>query len=165
MKGRMGFLAGLLLVMVLTVGGCSRTGGPPGYMDNLTPGDPDRVLGRFPGVPNEYGMVMVRVIGKGLAPENAANKGQAVILSERAAIADGYRQLAERIRGVYVETYSRVNKGEIEEDKIDLAVSTWLRGARVTRIDRREHGVTAAHMEAKVHIAPDHLRGNRFPRN
>ncbi len=46
-------------------------------------------------------VVTFEVTGKGLEPEKALTRGEAILMSERAAISDGYRQLVEKIRGVY----------------------------------------------------------------
>ncbi len=164
MRGKLKICLGVLLVAAFLMTGCGRVGGPPGYIDNLNAGASDRNLGKHPGVADDDGMVTVRVVGKGLAPEDAVNKGQSIILGERAAIADGYRQLAERIKGIYIDTYTKVYGAQVDYDQIHLETATWLRGARVTKIETMDHGITAAHMEARIHIAPDHLKGNQFPR-
>lgn len=154
----------VLLAVAMVMAGCGRRGGPPGYIDTLSAGDPDRVLGRYPGMADSDGMVPVRVIGKGIPPENAINKGQSIIMAERAAVADAYRKLAERIKGIYVQAFTKLADDSVDYDRINLETATWLRGARLIKIEQLDHGITAAHMEVNVHIAPDHLATNRYDR-
>jgi hypothetical protein len=42
---------------------------------------------------NNNRVVVFKVTGKGMAPENAVRRGEEIILGERAAVLDGYRLL------------------------------------------------------------------------
>ena len=50
----------------------------------------------------------IEVVGMGMAPPNAVNATHGKMLARRAAIADGYRQIAEVIKGVSVESGTNV---------------------------------------------------------
>ena len=164
MNGKgMRLLVALAALAVMTAG-CGRVGGPPGYIDTLSSGDPNRVLGRYPGMADNDGLVPVKVVGKGIPPQTAINKGQSIIMAERAAVADAYRKLAERIKGIYVQAYTKMADDAVDYDRINLETATWLRGARLIKVEQLDHGITAAHMEVKIHVAPDHLATNRFDR-
>lgn len=128
-----------------------------GYIRPLAPGHPLRVLGRYPGTPDAEGIVSVRAVGKGIPPDFATSKGQATLLAERAAIADGYRKLAEKIHGLYVESYNRIANGIVDYDRIRMETETWLRGAEVQEIVVAENGITEAYMRSSVHVSPDHI--------
>ena len=53
-------------------------------------------------------VITISVIGQGVAPESTISPYQAVALAKKAAIADGYRMLAEKLNGVKVEGYDLV---------------------------------------------------------
>ena len=63
------------------------------------------------------------VTGKGLEPENALTKGGAVLMAERAAVADGYRQLVEKVRGVYVDAFMKAGRGTVNHDVIQVQIA------------------------------------------
>ena len=67
--------------------------------------------------------------GHGFPPSNAPNIYEARNLSKRAAIADGYRALAEQIRGVYITAETTINDGIISGDIIATNVNAVMRNA------------------------------------
>ena len=73
----------------------------------------------------------IEVIGQGMAPVNARNATHARMLARRAAVADGYRQLAEAVKGVEVESGTSVDYMMIQSDDIKLRVNTVIKGAQV----------------------------------
>ncbi len=79
-----------LWVSISFFSGCNSTG------FSSTAAGPGKVLGPPGGAADTYKVVTFYVLGKGLEPENAITKGEAVIMAERAAVADGYRQLVEK---------------------------------------------------------------------
>ncbi len=115
--------------------------------------DPGPVL----GLNNENGaaqkIVTFSVLGKGLEPESALTKGEAVIMAERAAVADGYRQLVEKIRGVYVDAFLKAGFGSVDKEMITTRTQSWIRGAKVVEIKRGEYGITEAQMELSIYFA------------
>jgi len=101
--------------------------------------------------------VVFKVTGKGVAPENAINKGEAVILGERAAVLDGYRQLTEKLKGVLVESYSQRKGAQIDMDKITAQTNSYLKGVEVMEIVRGEHDIYSANMQVRVFFMQDNL--------
>ena len=99
--------------------------------------------------------VTFRAEGKGLAPEDAISMGQAAILAERAAVADGYRQLAEKIRGVYVDAFMESGSGAVNYDMIRTHTQTWLRGAEIISVEEVEHGITEARMRLSINFTKE----------
>ncbi len=97
-------------------------------------------------------VVTFHVTGKGLAPETATSKGQAELLAERAAVADGYRQLVEKLRGVYVDAYMKAGQGSVNYDMIRTSTQAWLRGAEVDDLVKADYGITEAHMSLRVNF-------------
>lgn len=113
------------------------------------------VAGNEPAdVPAEK-IVTFDVIGKGIEPDNATSKGQAVLMAERAAVADGYRQFVEKIRGVYVEAYLKSGYGTVNWDRIKTSTQSWLRGVEVIEIKQGSYGIIEAHMQLRVNFVKD----------
>ncbi len=67
-----------------------------------TASSPGRVLDSPGGSGDNHKIVSFYVIGKGLEPENALTKGEAVLMAERAAVVDrsddAFRELNEALR-------------------------------------------------------------------
>ena len=97
-------------------------------------------------------VVDFHVVGKGLEPESAVSKGQAIIMAERAAVADGYRKLVEKISGVYVDAYMKSGQGVVDYDIIRTQAQSWLRGAEIIDVKRRDFGITEAHMSLRINF-------------
>ena len=74
---------------------------------------------------------LITVTGTGAAPQNAVNPAQARMLARRAAVADGYRQLADVVRGVQVDSETTVESMMVTSDIVKTKVSAMIQGARV----------------------------------
>jgi len=97
-------------------------------------------------------IVTFKVIGKGMVPEIATSPAQGRLLAERAAISDGYRQLVEKITGVYVEAYSKTSEGQIDYDVILTKAHSWLRGVNIIDTEEVGQGVYQAHMSLRIYF-------------
>ena len=73
----------------------------------------------------------ITVQGTGIAPPNAFNPAQARMLARRAAVVDGYRQLAEVVQGVNVDAETTVENMMVTSDVIRTKVNAMIKGARV----------------------------------
>ncbi len=102
--------------------------------------------------PDLHKIVTFDVVGKGVEPEAALTMGQAKLLAERAAIADGYRQFVEKLRGVLVESYTESGSGMVSQDMIKLKTQSWLRGVEIIEVTRGEYGITQAHMQLRINF-------------
>ncbi|MFH2058468.1 MAG: hypothetical protein ABIJ59_06180 [Pseudomonadota bacterium] len=122
---------------------------------NSTAGGPGKVLGPPGGEVDDHKVVTFFVIGKGIEPENAYSKGEAVLMAERAAVADGYRQLVEKVRGVYVDAFMRAGRGTVDYDTIQVHTQSWLRGTEVMEISNGEYGITNVRMRLRINFARD----------
>jgi len=107
-------------------------------------GEPDRI-------------VVFEVVGKGIEPERATTKGQAILMAERSAIMDGYRLLTEKLRGTLIDIYSKRDNGEVNIDKITAQAQSYLRGVDIKEITKGEHGIYSAHMEVRVFCTLNNL--------
>ncbi|MBU1341600.1 MAG: hypothetical protein KKE44_08210 [Proteobacteria bacterium] len=138
-----------IFVSVLFFSGCGTV------RTSSTAGGPGKVLGPPGAEVDDHKVVTFFVIGKGLEPENALSKGEAVLMAERAAVADGYRQLVEKVRGVYVDAFMRAGRGTVEYDTIQVHTQSWLRGTEVMEINQGEYGITNVRMRLRINFARD----------
>ncbi len=134
------FAAGLIFA------GCSASG-------KVTASAPGKVLGPPDGSGNRQRAVTFFVIGKGLEPENALTKGEAVLMAERAAVADGYRQLAEKLRGVYIDAFMRAGRGTVDYDLIRTQTQSWLRGTEIVEFTQGRYGITKVRMRLRINFS------------
>ncbi len=58
--------------------------------------------------PKSYKTIRINVVGQGVAPTMTSSPAQAYALAKRAAIADAYRLLAEKVKGVRIEGQDKI---------------------------------------------------------
>jgi hypothetical protein len=75
--------------------------------------------------------LVITVFGQGVAPSVTSSPAQAYALAKRAAMADGYRQIAERVKGVHVEGQDTVKNMMLQRSSIQTTVDAMVRGANV----------------------------------
>lgn len=126
---------------VVVPGGGSMDASPGGVLDASVAGTVNQKVVTF------------QVTGKGLEPENALSKGEAILMAERAAIADGYRQLVEKVRGVYVDAYMKSGRGTVSQDTVQVRTQSWLRGTEVMEVTQGEYGITAARLRLRINFS------------
>ncbi len=73
----------------------------------------------------------ITVKGMGLTPQNVKSPAQARMLARRAAVVDGYRLLAELIKGVNVDAETTVENLMVRSDTVRTKVSACIQGASV----------------------------------
>ncbi len=117
---------------------------------NLAVGGSGGVLDSSANNVFNHKVVTFQATGKGLEPENALTKGEAILMAERAAVADGYRILVEKVRGVYVDAYTKAGRGSVHQDTIQVQTQSWLRGAEVMEITQVDYGITEARLRLRV---------------
>lgn len=87
----------------------------------------------------------VEAWGVGLPPANMpAARGNA--LARRAAIVDAYRQLAETIQGVQVDSETTMRDLAIESDVVSTKISALVKGARIVEERAEEDGSYSVRM-------------------
>lgn len=133
-------------VLLILLSGCASMG------QNSTTASPGPVLGLGKDDGNSQKVVTFEVIGKGLEPENAVTRGEGKIMAERAAVADGYRQLVEKLSGVYVDAFMKAGFGTVNKDMITTKTQSWLRGVDIVEIRSAEYGITEAVMELSIYF-------------
>jgi hypothetical protein len=75
----------------------------------------------------------IEAIGTGFPPANVQNPSQAKALARRAAIVEAYRNLAETIYGVRVDSQTTVRNLALANDIVISRVSGIVEGARIVR--------------------------------
>ena len=73
----------------------------------------------------------ITVQGMGVAPTYAVNAIQARMLARRAAVVDAYRQLAEMVKGVNVDSETTVENMMVTSDVTKTKVTALIQGARI----------------------------------
>lgn len=148
MKKRMVLVTGALILCFLS--GCGVMSRQHQAQDSgsvLSPADES----------TRFKVVTFEVIGKGLEPEDAVTIGEAKLMAERAAVADGYRKLVEQIRGVYVDAYMRSGNGYVNHEMIRTHTQSWLRGAEVLSVEEGEHNITQARLQLRINFVYDDM--------
>lgn len=129
----------------------------PYYPGNMAATDSRSVIQESDAGGGNERIVVFKVTGKGLAPENAVRIGEATLLGERAAILDGYRQLSEKLKGTLIDSYSSRQGTDINMDKITAQTQSYLKGVEITDITLDGHGIYAANMQVRVFFIYDKL--------
>lgn len=75
--------------------------------------------------------IYITVVGQGVAPMNTVSPAQAYALAKRAAIADGYRALAEKLKGVRVEGQDVIRNMMVQKSTIRTQVDAMIRDANI----------------------------------
>lgn len=79
----------------------------------------------------DWGTATITVTGTGVAPATARTAAQARMLAKRAAVVDAYRQLAEEVQGVQVDSESTVANMMVVSDVTKTKVSALVKGAQI----------------------------------
>ena len=88
----------------------------------------------------------ITVVGQGVAPTNTASPAQAYALAKRAAVADAYRLIAEKVKGVRVEGQDLVQNMMIKRSSVRTSVTAMVRDAAVVETVFKE-GLCEVEME------------------
>ncbi len=145
-------------VLLMALYGCANKATRGFSSSGATAGDsPGHVLNPADTEAPKFKVVTFEVVGKGLEPENAVTIGEAKLMAERAAVADGYRQLVEKIRGVYVDAFMKAGNGYVNYDVVQTHTQSWLRGTEVISISVAEHNITEARLQLRINFVYDQM--------
>jgi len=102
---------------------------------------------------NDDGMVLsenkpllISVVGQGVAPINTASPAQAYALAKRAAVADAYRLIAEKVKGVRIDGQDLVQNMMVKRSTIRTSVTAMVRNANIVETTFKE-GLCEVEME------------------
>lgn len=107
----------------------------------------------------------ITVQGTGVTPTYAVNAVQARMLARRAAVVDAYRQLAEMVKGVNVDSETTVENMMVTSDVTKTKVTALIQGARVVSEQAIDGGGYAVTMEMSVFGASNSLATAVLPTN
>lgn len=94
----------------------------------------------------ENATLRVDVVGQGVAPMNTASPAQAYALAKRAAVADAYRLIAEKVKGVYVEGNDLIKNMMVQRSTVRTSVKAMVRNAQVVETNFKD-GLCEVEME------------------
>ncbi len=89
------------------------------------------------------------VVGEGIAPQNTISPAQALALAKRAAVADAYRQLGEKLYGVKVNAKETIKDAALKNSKIITQVDGLIKDAYITESSYKD-GLYRIKMELKI---------------
>jgi hypothetical protein len=91
----------------------------------------------------------ISVVGQGVAPMNTTSPAQAYALAKRAAIADAYRTIAEKVKGVRVDGQDTIKNMMIQKSTIRTYVQAMVRNANLVETNFKD-GLCEVEMEVML---------------
>ncbi len=88
----------------------------------------------------------IDVIGQGVAPTNTSSPAQAYALAKRAATADAYRLIAEKVKGVRIEGDDLIKNMMVQRSTVRTTVKAMVRNANVVETTFKD-GLCEVEME------------------
>lgn len=111
----------------------------------------------FAATGTDWSAGKITVEGNGIAPTNAVSGVQARLLARRAAVVDGYRQLAELVKGVNVDSETTVQSMMVTSDVTTTRVSALIQGAKIISEKANDNGSYSVTMELPMYGATGSL--------
>ncbi len=93
--------------------------------------------------------IHISVTGQGVAPMNTTSPAQAYALAKRAAIADAYRSIAEKVKGVRIDGQDLIKNMMVKRSVIRTSVQAMVRNANVVETTFKE-GLCEVEMEIVI---------------
>ena len=90
--------------------------------------------------------MVISVVGQGVAPMNTASPAQAYALAKRAAVADAYRLIAEKVKGVRVDGQDLIKNMMVKRSTVRTSVQAMVRNANIVETNFKE-GLCEVEME------------------
>ena len=107
---------------------------------------------------------VITVEGMGIPSANAYNAVQARLMARRAAIVDAYRQLAEAVKGVNVDSETTVENMMVVSDRTTTHVNALIQGARIVEEYTIPEGGYAVKMQVSMFGVSNSLADAVFER-
>jgi len=90
--------------------------------------------------------IRISVVGQGVAPMNTSSPAQAYALAKRAATADAYRLIAEKVKGVRIDGEDLIKNMMVKRSTVRTSVAAMVRNATVVETTFKE-GLCEVEME------------------
>lgn len=94
-------------------------------------------------------IITIRAIGMGVAPEATISPAQALVLAKRAAIADAYRQLGEKMYGIKLNAKDTIKDAVVKNTTVRTQVNAIIRNAEIQETVYKD-GLCQVEMEVKL---------------
>ncbi len=122
-----------LLALTFLFSGCTKQPECPPPAEVNTPAPPPKpIVTTNTPVLTQQKPLRITVVGQGVAPcTGSCSPEQALVLAKRAAIVDGYRLIAEKVKGVYVQGRDYVHNMMIKSSKVRTFVDANIRNANI----------------------------------
>ncbi|SFV75645.1 Putative lipoprotein required for motility [hydrothermal vent metagenome] len=88
----------------------------------------------------------ISVLGQGVSPMNTISPAQAFALAKRAAIADAYRLIAEKVKGVRIEGQDTIKNMMVKRSTVRTEVRAMVRNANIVETTFKD-GLCEVEME------------------
>ena len=96
--------------------------------------------------------LVISVVGQGVAPSFTISPAQAYALAKRAATADAYRLIAEKVNGVQVEGKDTVRNMVMQRSTVNTQVRAMIKNATVVETTFKD-GLCEVEMEIRLNYA------------
>ena len=93
--------------------------------------------------------LIIGVVGQGVAPMNTTSPAQAYALAKRAAVADAYRMIAEKVKGVRIDGQDLIKNMMVQRSTIRTSVDAMVRNANIVETTFKE-GLCEVEMEIEL---------------
>jgi len=93
--------------------------------------------------------LLISVVGQGVAPMNTSSPAQAYALAKRAAVADAYRLVAEKVKGVRVDGQDLIKNMMVQRSTVRTSVQAMVRNANIVETTFKE-GLCEVEMEIVI---------------
>ena len=93
--------------------------------------------------------MLISVTGQGVAPMNTVSPAQAYALAKRAAVADAYRLVAEKVKGVRIDGQDVIKNMMVKRSTVRTSVNAMVRNANVVETTFKE-GLCEVEMEIRI---------------
>ena len=93
--------------------------------------------------------MLISVTGQGVAPMNTSSPAQAYALAKRAAVADAYRMIAEKVKGVRIDGQDLIKNMMVKRSTVRTSVRAMVRNANVVETTFKE-GLCEVEMEITI---------------
>ena len=90
--------------------------------------------------------LIIGVVGQGVAPMNTTSPAQAYALAKRAAVADAYRMIAEKVKGVRIDGQDLIKNMMVKRSTVRTAVNAMVKNANIVETTFKE-GLCEVEME------------------
>ena len=110
----------------------------PAKMHTMTEKKPEVLTAEKP--------ILISVVGQGVAPVNTTSPAQAYALAKRAATADAYRLIAEKVKGVNVDGQDLIKNMMVKRSTVRTSVQAMVRNANIVETTFKD-GLCEVEME------------------